>query len=61
MTGVVHEGSHAVELAAEWLANTPRHERNRPAVPLLQERFGLTAQEACQAIEQANLKLARAQ
>jgi hypothetical protein len=46
--------------AAQWLAETPRHERGGAAVPALQRRFGLTAVEACQVIAANNVRLARA-
>lgn len=54
-----HEHSDAIDQAAAWLAVTPRRQRDRPAVPLLRERFGLTTPEACQAVAAANLILAR--
>lgn len=59
-TGLCHETSAAIDEAAAWLASTPRRHRDKPAVPLLRERFGLTASEACQAIAAANLIRARA-
>ncbi|MHA6687703.1 hypothetical protein [Mesorhizobium sp. A556] len=39
--------------AATWLAASPR--TDRPVVPLLAEKFGLSAKESCQTIRQANL------
>ncbi|MEI9401148.1 hypothetical protein [Mesorhizobium argentiipisi] len=59
MTGLDHEHTAAIDEAATWLATTPRRQRDRPAVVLLRERFGLTPVEACTAIAQANLILAR--
>ncbi|WP_036262968.1 hypothetical protein [Mesorhizobium sp. WSM2561] len=58
-TGLCHETSAAIDEAATWLATTPRRQRGKPAVPLLRGRFGLTAQEACEAIREANLIWAR--
>jgi hypothetical protein len=60
-TGLCHETSAAIDEAATWLAHTPRRQRDRPAVPLLRERFGLSAPEACQAISAAARILARAE
>lgn len=55
MTGLDHETTAAIDLAAEYLIRTPRENRpDRPLVPFLRERFGLTAVEACQAIREAN-------
>lgn len=58
-TGLCHEHSAAIDEAAKWLAQTPRHQRG-PAVPELKSRFGLNALEACAAIREANLMRARA-
>ncbi|PAP92160.1 hypothetical protein [Mesorhizobium wenxiniae] len=58
-TGLCHESTSAIDQAAEWLSLTPRRQRDKPAVPLLRERFGLTAPEACQAMAAANLIKAR--
>ncbi|TIT10816.1 MAG: hypothetical protein E5W74_15190 [Mesorhizobium sp.] len=60
-TGLCHETSAAIDEAATWLALTPRRQRDRPAVPLLRQRFGLTPAEACQAIAAANMILARSE
>lgn len=60
MTGLDHQHTAAVDLAAEWLSMTRRDQISGPIVPLLRQRFGLTAQEACAAIAQANLRRARA-
>lgn len=59
-SGLDHEHTAAVDLAAEWLATTRRDEIPGPLVPVLRQRFGLSAQEACQAIAEANLRRARA-
>ncbi|MBZ9910412.1 hypothetical protein LB557_30950 [Mesorhizobium sp. BR115XR7A] len=59
-SGIDHQDNPNIDEAVRWLSTTPRRQREKPAVPLLRERFGLTAQEACQAIAAANLKLARA-
>ena len=58
-SGLCHETTAAIDEAAQWLTTTPCRLRDRPAVPLLRERFGLTAPEACQAIATANLFKAR--
>ncbi|PSJ57385.1 hypothetical protein C7I85_22640 [Mesorhizobium soli] len=60
MTGADHQHTAAVDLAAEWLSTTRRDQISGPLVPALRQRFGLSAQEACQAIAQANLRRARA-
>lgn len=59
-TGLSHEHSAAIDEAAAWLTLHPRDRINRPVVPLLRERFGLTATEAVEAIRAANLKHGRA-
>jgi len=54
------ESSHqAITDAAIWLATTPR-DVSRPIIQQLVERFGLTKQEAIEAIRAANLQRARA-
>lgn len=51
MTGLDHETTAAVDEAAHYFANLSQDERRqRSAVPLLRERFGLTAKEACEAL-----------
>ncbi|TIL94529.1 MAG: hypothetical protein E5Y73_11460 [Mesorhizobium sp.] len=45
--------------AIEWFA-AYSNDRKRPIVPLLQERFGLTAAEACAVLRETNLRRARA-
>lgn len=60
MTGIDHRDNPTIGEAARWLATMPVRQRERPAVPLLRERFGLSAKEACLAIAAANLIKARA-
>jgi len=55
-----HSHSAAIDEAARWLATTPRHERPRPLVIELRDRFGLGAVDACAAIREADLIRARA-
>lgn len=55
-----HQVSEAVAEAATWLTTTRRDQISGPIVPALRQRFGLTPQEACQAIAEANLRRARA-
>lgn len=62
MTGLTppeHEHTAAIDEAAEWYATTPRRHLNRPIIPTLRERFGLSNQEAVQAVREANLIRAR--
>lgn len=59
LTPPEHERSAAIDEAASWLAQTPRERIGRPIVPTLRERFGLTVSEACAALREANLRLAR--
>ncbi|WP_378948034.1 hypothetical protein [Mesorhizobium sp. ANAO-SY3R2] len=49
-----------VNAAAAWLAETPRAERGGAAVPALVKRFGLTREQAIEAIRENNLRQARA-
>jgi hypothetical protein len=49
-----HETSAAVDEAARWVA-TSRRDRSRAPIPVLRERFGLSAKEACLALAEANL------
>lgn len=47
--------------AIEWYTNyRPVDGTRRPIVPLLRERFQLTAQEACRVLAEVNLRRARA-
>jgi hypothetical protein len=48
-----------IAAAVGWLRNTPR-DRRGPAVPALRRRFGLSTQEAVEAIRIRNVELARA-
>lgn len=53
MTGLDHESSAAIDEAAHWLrANSDLAER--PIIPALRRRFGLTPLDACKAIREAN-------
>lgn len=47
-TGLSHEHSEAVELAARWLAEH-RASLSRPIIPELRDRFGLSINEAIEA------------
>ncbi len=47
-TGLCHAASGQVEIAADWLSR--QIENPGPVVPVLKERFGLSAVEACEAI-----------
>jgi len=60
LTPPEHEHSASVYEAAQWLATEPRDRVPHPIVPALRSRFGLTAQEACAALREANLIKARA-
>lgn len=56
-TGCCHESSGSIDEAATWFAlNRDRCER--PVVPALRRRFGLSAQEAIEALRQANRRRA---
>lgn len=59
-TGRCYKSSAAIDLAAEWLAGISRDHINRQIVPVLRERFGLSAAEACAAMRAAKLRRARA-
>ncbi|XHM75755.1 hypothetical protein ABSY17_19880 [Mesorhizobium sp. ANAO-SY3R2] len=60
MTGLDHQHTAVIDVAAQWLATTRRDQIAGPLVPVLRKRFGLSAREACQAIAEANLRRARA-
>ena len=60
LTAPEHSHSAAIDAAAEWLSLNPRDNINKPIVPMLRERFGLSALEAIDAIRAANLKHGRA-
>ena len=51
MTGIDHEHSEAVVLAAQWLAD--QDDPPRPIIPELRRRFPLGAHEACEAAAMA--------
>lgn len=51
-TGLSHEHSEAVELAARWLAEH-RKTLTRPIIPTLVERFGLSTLDAVRAAAEA--------
>ena len=53
MTGICHETTEAVALAAMWLAGN-RQDLPRPIIPHLRRMFGLTPAQACEAIAEAN-------
>lgn len=55
-TGLSHEHSAAVEEAAAWISQTPRQAIGRAIIPALRERYGLTPQEACEALREASLR-----
>lgn len=60
-TGHCHESTAAIDMALQWLIETPSAKRpDRPLVPVLREIFGLTAVQACEAIREYRLQLARA-
>jgi hypothetical protein len=60
LTSPEHEHSAAIDAAAEWLALHPRDRISRPVLPMLRDRFGLSALEAVETIRTANLKHGRA-
>ncbi len=60
-SGIDHEHTAAVDVAADWYAGLPVQQRiQRPAVVVLRERFGLTPLEACMALKEASGIRARA-
>ena len=48
-TGLCHQSSEAISIAGHWYAEN-RGTCERPQIPALRRRFGLTTKEACQAI-----------
>ncbi|YBV97397.1 hypothetical protein M1D80_11075 [Phyllobacteriaceae bacterium JZ32] len=60
LTPPEHEHTAAIEEAARWLAVTPDHQKPRPIIKAIQERFGLSALEATYAMREAQLIRARA-
>ncbi|MCV3239671.1 hypothetical protein [Mesorhizobium sp. ZC-5] len=53
MTGLCHETTEAVSIAARWYAEH-RNECGRPLIPTIRKRFNLTPLEACMALAEAN-------
>jgi hypothetical protein len=60
MTRIDQESRPAISQAAMWLALTPITQRPAPLIPVLRHRFGLSAQEACEAVAEMKLIHARA-
>ncbi len=60
-TGLDHETSAAIDEAARYLAGLAGSDQPRPIVSHLQQRFGLSAADACAAIRDARLIQARAE
>jgi hypothetical protein len=52
MTGIDHEHSESVILAAQWLAE--EREPPSPVIPYLKERFNISTLQACEACALAN-------
>ena len=59
-SGIDHEMSSAIDVAAEWLSQHPRDRIGSPIIPMLREKFGLSVAEACEACREANLRRQRA-
>lgn len=59
-SGVDHETSEAVAHAGQWLSQTSRDRIRTPIIPTLREKFGLSVQEAIEAVRDANLRRQRA-
>ncbi|MER8567602.1 hypothetical protein NKH85_17190 [Mesorhizobium sp. M0924] len=59
MSGAAGKSDSPVNLAANWLA-TGSVDRTKAIVPQLQDKFGLTALQAVQAMRESRLVLARA-
>lgn len=57
-TGLDHESTAGIDEAASWLLR--QAEAPRPIIPAIRSRFGLTAPDACRAIQEANLRRGRA-
>ncbi|TPK96298.1 hypothetical protein FJ938_27375 [Mesorhizobium sp. B2-4-14] len=55
----VLDSSAVIDVAAQWLVETPRAQRSRPVIVELRERFGLSAIDAGAAIREANVIRAR--
>jgi hypothetical protein len=54
LTPPEHEHSAAIDEAARWYATTTEG-KSRSPIPVLRDRFGLTALEACYALREASL------
>ena len=54
-TGICHIGNETISLAAVWLAKFAPGEAPSPIVPEMRTRFGLTTEEAVEAIRQAEV------
>lgn len=52
-TGLCHQSTVAIEQAAAWYREN-RATAERPLIPALRRRFGLTAHEAIMALREAN-------
>ncbi|RWB35194.1 MAG: hypothetical protein EOS50_02010 [Mesorhizobium sp.] len=59
MSAAADKSTNPVDLAANWLA-TGSADRTKALVPQLQDRFGLTALQAVQAMRESRLVQARA-
>jgi hypothetical protein len=53
-TGLSHEHTASIEVAARYLAETPPIARPSPLVPAMREMFGLTSIEVCAAIRESH-------
>ena len=53
LTGLCHQSSAAVDIAAQWLS---KHRDDIPgfAIPFVRERFGLTSLEAIEALKEGH-------
>ncbi|RWI85955.1 MAG: hypothetical protein E5X33_00155 [Mesorhizobium sp.] len=56
LTPPEHQHSAVIQQAVQWLLDTPRHERQGAAVPLLKARFGLSTGEAVAAVREFNVR-----
>ncbi|MEW6630311.1 MAG: hypothetical protein AB1440_05535 [Pseudomonadota bacterium] len=59
-SGCDHETNEAIAHAGEWLSTTSRERIGRPIIPTLKEKFGLSTQEAIEAVREAQVRRARA-
>ncbi|MER9309798.1 hypothetical protein NKI51_10810 [Mesorhizobium australicum] len=60
LTPPEHESSARIDIAVQWLIDTPRHQRPQAAVPTLRQQFGLSTMESIWAVREFNLRMARA-